>query len=317
MATDEDKPVSFDKTDCNSPTNIKKRRFSLGFKFCLLLIILAAASCDRTYFRMNEDPSEVCMPVLESAGEQANKTDRSADVLRLISFNIAGDDKNWETRKSACYDLINTRKPDIIGFQELVPVNLQWALDNFPQLRWYGLTIEGSSEAYPADVEGESCRIMYNANRFTVDSANSGAFWFSPTPDVPSEGWDDLRYCVYVRLVDINTAEGIYLYNTHWAFGLGGQDSRTNAAKIMVDRIHSRAHTEDPFIVTGDFNATNSDAGLQILLQNMIAILENRIDWIFAESGKYELVSSEIISDINGTAVSDHDVLAAQLTITE
>ena len=297
MATDEDKSVSSDKIDCNSLTNIKSRRLSLGFKFCLMVIIITAASCDRTNFSMNQD--------------------FSVHVISLISFNIAGDDKNWEARKSACYDVINTRKPDIIGFQELLPVNLKWALDNFGQLSWYGLTIEGSPEAYPTDIEGESCRIMYNANRFTVDSANSGAFWFSPTPDVPSEGWDDLRYCVYVRLVDINTDDGLYLYNTHWAFGLGGQDSRTNAAKIMVDRILSRAHPEDPFIVTGDFNATNSDAGIQILLQNMTIVLEHRIDWIFAEPGKYELVSSEIISDINGTVASDHDVLAAVLMITE
>ena len=117
--------------------------------------------------------------------------------------------------------------------------------------------------------------------------------------------------------MDINTADGIYLYNTHWAFGSSGQDSRTNAAKIMADRILSRAHTEDPFIVTGDFNATNSDEGIKILLQNMTIVLEHRIDWIFAEPGKYELVTSEIISDINGTAISDHDVLTAKLTITD
>jgi endonuclease/exonuclease/phosphatase family metal-dependent hydrolase len=156
---------------------------------------------------------------------------------------------------------------------------------------------------------------MYNANRFSVDSSNSGAFWFSSTPDVPSEGWDDLRYCVYVRLVDIKTGDGIYLYNTHWSFS--SQNARTNAAQIMADRISSRVHTEDPFILTGDFNATNSDVGIHILLQNMTTVVQNRIDYIFAESGKYELVSSEIISDINGTAVSDHNVLAAELTITE
>jgi len=223
---------------------------------------------------MSEDLLEVRISVVERVREQANKTDCSAHVKSLISFNIAGDSQNWETRKSACYDVINTLKPDIIGFQELLPENLQWALDNFPQLGWYGPTIEGSSEAYPADVEGESCRIMYNTNRFWVDPANSGAFWFSSTPDVPSEGWDDLRYCVYVRLVDINTADGIYLYNTHWSFS--SQKSRTNAAQIMVDRICSRAHTEDPFIVTGDFNATNSDEGLHILLQNLSPSLCSR-----------------------------------------
>ncbi|MHC4757532.1 MAG: endonuclease/exonuclease/phosphatase family protein [Planctomycetota bacterium] len=239
----------------------------------------------------------------------------ASKVIKVLSFNIAGDSKNWQTRKSACYDLINTRKPDIIGFQELLPVNLQWALDNFSHLSWYGPTIEGSPQASPVDIEGESCRIMYDKNHFTFDADNSGAFWFTPTPDVPSEGWDDLRYCVYVRLVDKKTSDGLYIYNTHWAFGSAGQDSRTNAARILTDRIAARTHPEDPFIVTGDFNATDSDAGVQLLLQNMTAVVENRIDWIFAETDTYELISSEIISDVNGNVISDHDVLSAELKI--
>jgi len=249
------------------------------------------------------------------AAEHSAETAAASSTIKVLSFNIAGDSKNWETRKSACYDVINTRKPDIIGFQELLPVNLKWALDNFPHLSWYGLTIEGNSEPFPTDVEGESCRILYDKNRFNVDTDNSGVFWFSPTPDVSSEGWDDFRYCVYVRLVDKETSDGLYLYNTHWAFGPGGQYSRTNAAKIMAGRIADRAHPEDPFIVTGDFNARSDDEGIQILLQNMTAVVEHRIDWIFTENDKYELLTSEIISDINGTAISDHDVLSAALKI--
>ena len=50
----------------------------------------------------------------------------SSTVVRVLSFNIAGDSKNWEARKSACYDVINTRQPDIIGFQELLPDNVQY-----------------------------------------------------------------------------------------------------------------------------------------------------------------------------------------------
>jgi endonuclease/exonuclease/phosphatase family metal-dependent hydrolase len=240
-------------------------------------------------------------------------TGLASTTIKVLSFNIAGDSEDWETRKPACYDVINTLKPDIIGFQELLPVNLQWALDNFPHLSWYGQTIEGNPEPFPPDVEGESCRILYDKNRFTIDTADSGAFWFSPTPDVSSEGWDDFRYCVYARLLDKKTSDGIYVYNTHWAYGSGGQYSRNNAARILTDRIADRAHPEDSFIVTGDFNARSDDEGIQILLQNMTAVVENRIDWIFTENDKYELLSSEIISDIDGTAPSDHDVLSAEL----
>ena len=258
--------------------------------------------------------------LLPLTGCQTNSgvTDTGSAVpvtLKVLSFNIAGDSENWDTRKSACYDLINTHKPDIIGFQELLPENLKWALDNFPELRWYGPTIEGRPEAIPGDVEGESCRILYNAKRFSVDTTNSGAFWFSATPDVASEAWEDLRYCVYARLIDKNTGDGLYVFNTHWSYS--SQGSRNQGAKLILDRIDTRAHPKDPFIVTGDFNARESDAGIQILLQRMTPILNNRVDWIFAESGKFERVNTEVISDINGAAISDHNVLLAELTISQ
>jgi endonuclease/exonuclease/phosphatase family metal-dependent hydrolase len=83
----------------------------------------------------------------------------------------------------------------------------------------------------------------------------------------------------------------------------------------MVDRVSSRAFSEAPFIVTGDFNARSGDAGIQILLQNMTSVVENRIDWIFATNGKFELINSEIISNIGGIPISDHDVLSAELSI--
>ena len=255
-----------------------------------------------------------CQTSLRPSGSGLSSATDSTSI-QVLSFNIAGDSKNWEGRKPACYEVIRTRKPDIIGFQELLPENLQWALDNFPHLGWYGLTIEGSSEAFPADVEGESCRILYNAERFSVDSSNSGAFWFSSTPEESSDGWDDLRYCVYVRLVNLSTGDGMYVYNTHWSYS--SQGSRTHGAEIMMEHISNRAHTEDPFVVTSDFNATSSDAGINILLQNMTQVVEHRIDWIFAESGQYERVGSEVISEQDGVSISDHDVLAAELTLAD
>jgi endonuclease/exonuclease/phosphatase family metal-dependent hydrolase len=247
----------------------------------------------------------------QSSTPHESAVDTSVAEITIFSFNIAGDSKHWEGRKLACREVIAAHKPDIIGFQELLPVNLRWALENFPTLRWYGVTIEGSAEAYPDDVEGESCRILYDANRFSVDEENSGAFWFSGTPESSSEGWEDLRYCVYVRLIDKRDGEGLYFYNTHWSYS--SQESRDNAARIMNDHIAARCFSDDPVVVTGDFNARTEDTGIQMLHQKMTPVLHDRVDWIFARVDKYEGVRTEVLHEVDGTALSDHNVLKAKL----
>ncbi len=233
--------------------------------------------------------------------------------IKVLSFNIAGDSEDWEKRKSAVQKIIANEDPDIIGFQELLPGNLKWVLDNFKELRWYGRTIEGCIEPYPEDVEGESCRIMYNQERFLLDTANSDSFWFSTTPHKSSEGWEDLRYCVIVRLTDKVTGYGLYFYNTHWSYD--SQESRINSARMMVEAIAGRQYANDPFIVTGDFNAIGTDEGIKILKEKMGIVVENGIDWIFAETGKFELLNSEIIEDVNGISPSDHEVLTAEIIL--
>jgi len=152
---------------------------------------------------------------------------------------------------------------------------------------------------------------MYNKDRFSADTSNSGCFWFSSTPYRSSEEWEDIRYCVFARLVDNNTGDGVYLYNTHWSYS--SQESRSNGARIMVNNISKRKFPEDPFIITGDFNARNTDKGIQFLLQNMTTVIENRIDWIFAETNTFELVSADIIREVDGIEPSDHNILVAEI----
>lgn len=247
----------------------------------------------------------------QSNSDKPSTIDTSAAGTTVFSFNIAGDSKNWEERKSACQEVITVYAPDIIGFQELLPINLRWALQNFPSLRWYGLTIEGSAEAYPRDVEGESCRILYNGNRFSVDEENSGAFWFSPTPDSSTEGWEDLRYCVFARLIDRRNGEGLYFYNMHWSYS--SQESRDNAARIMNEHIAARRFSNEPVVVTGDFNARAGDTGIKSLHQQLNPVLHDRVDWIFAATDMYKHAHTEVLHEVDGSPISDHNVLKAKL----
>jgi len=274
----------------------------------LILSVLLTASSDRSERNPDNDSVDSSQNVISNPG---NSNQEKSFNVKVMSFNIAGDSKNWNSRKQACLDLIVMQKPDIIGFQELLPVNLKWALDNFSELDWYGQTIEGNYESFPASVEGESCRIMYNKNRFAVDTSNSGSIWFSNTPDKSSEGWEDLRYCVFARLVDYTTGDAVSLFNTHWSYD--SQNSRTNGARLIADAISKRNFPEEPFILTGDFNARISDEGIKYLLQSMTKVITKRVDWIFAKTNTFELVTADTISEVNGIEPSDHDILSAEI----
>jgi len=50
----------------------------------------------------------------------------------------------------------------------------------------------------------------------------------------------------------------------------------------MVDIISKRNFLEDPIIINGDFNARDTDESIQVLLQNLTTVIENRINWIFS-----------------------------------
>jgi endonuclease/exonuclease/phosphatase family metal-dependent hydrolase len=233
--------------------------------------------------------------------------------VEVMSFNIAGDveEMEWENRKGLVADIIRRQLPDVVGLQEAILVNIRYIIEAVGGYAYYGVNELGQDND-----EAESLRLLYRTDRWEVDESNSGIFWFTSTPEVPgSKDWGALwiRDCVFARLVDKDTNEGFYVYNSHWSYA--SQESRSKSARLLVERIQGRKYDE-PFVAIGDFNARKGDESIMYLKdsdENPVPMKEavyNRVDWIFSESGKFEIVNSEIIDN---EKASDHKAISAMI----
>jgi endonuclease/exonuclease/phosphatase family metal-dependent hydrolase len=106
--------------------------------------------------------------------------------------------------------------------------------------------------------KGEYSAIYYRTSRFDLDA--SGTFWFSDTPEVVgSKTWgNDLpRICTWAHLVEKTTGYGFYQFNVHLDAYV--QVAREKSAVLLMQRFVARPVAADPAIVTGDFNAGESN----------------------------------------------------------
>lgn len=255
-----------------------------------------------------------CSQVREDALRDSGEKDGLE--VKVMSFNIAGDVDDddlwdWDERKGLIADIIRQQRPDVVGLQEAILLNIHYIIDAVGGYGYYGVNELGQDND-----EAESLRLLYRSDRWEVDETNSGIFWFTSTPEVPgSKDWGALwiRDCVFARLVDKDTNEGFYVYNSHWSYA--SQESRSKSARLLVERIQGRKYDE-PFVAIGDFNARKKDESIMHLKdsdENPVPMKEavyNRVDWIFSENGKFEIVNSEIIDN---EEASDHKAISAMI----
>jgi endonuclease/exonuclease/phosphatase family metal-dependent hydrolase len=183
-----------------------------------------------------------------------------------MSFNIrygtAQDGENsWEHRRAAVVEVVESYRPDVLGFQEALRFQLDELGAAMPRYQEIGV---GRSDGVEA---GEYAAIFVDRSRLEV--LNSGTFWFSDTPEAPgSTSWgnDIPRICTWARLRDRAGGRSFYVYNSHWDHR--SQPSRERSADLLMDRIAQREARDDPVLVTGDFNAGESNPAFLHLLSD-------------------------------------------------
>lgn len=193
---------------------------------------------------------------------QPGRTAKGSIELQVMTFNIrygtADDGENrWENRRQILIDVLKDNSPDVIGLQEALDFQISQIQQGLPEFGQLGVARDDGK------TKGEYCAILYLLDRFKADE--SGTFWFSNTPDVPgSSHWGNanIRICTWARLVEKKTGAAFYLYNLH--LDHVSQLSREKSAVLLAQRIRGRKHP-DPFIVTGDFNAGESNPAILYL----------------------------------------------------
>ncbi len=186
--------------------------------------------------------------------------------FQLMSFNIrrGGADQgehSWEQRRDLVCEVISQRYPDIAGLQEALNYQIEHILENVPGYASIGIgRLEGKSE-------GEFSNILYRKERFTV--TDSGTFWFSETPQEPgSKSWGNEypRICTWGRFIDKESKHAFYVYNAH--LDHKSQESRMRSVELLLDKVDSREHGDEPFVITGDFNVEETNPVMQYMKEH-------------------------------------------------
>ena len=190
-------------------------------------------------------------------------SDQGSPDLRVMTFNIrnsiARDGENhWESRKDLVYSVIRDYAPDVLGLQEANSFQLEELSNAFPQ---YGKAGEGSM----GGTKGQYSAILFLEERFKL--SDSGSFWLSETPAEPSKSWGSAhhRVCTWAELLDKESQQTIYIYNTH--MDDGSRKAREKGARMIMDHIQKKAESS-PFLLMGDFNAPEDSEVLKIIKGN-------------------------------------------------
>lgn len=203
-----------------------------------------------------------------------------AIALHLMSFNIRyenGDDRgsrSWRERLAGAVKMIRREAPDVIGVQEALHGQAADLWVSLPGYTFFGIGRDDGLRA------GEYSGIFYRNDRFRPDAGDQGTFWLSDTPETPgSHTWGNEipRVATWMRLTDLASDRGFYVFDTH--FDHRSQESRERAALLIAKRIDARAHPDEPVILLGDLNSFENNASVLFLTGRQVEIAGEKRAW--------------------------------------
>jgi endonuclease/exonuclease/phosphatase family metal-dependent hydrolase len=175
------------------------------------------------------------------------------ELHKAISYNIRYDGHSdlapdWAERKVPILTQLQKERPTLIGFQEVLKNQLDDLSGALPSYRSVGV---GRDDGIAA---GEFSPIFYDTTRYTL--LQSGTFWLSPTPEVPSKGWDAAlnRICTFALFESKYDSKKLWVLNTH--FDHIGAEARLHSAELLIEKFAEFTQVVNaPLLLLGDFNA--------------------------------------------------------------
>lgn len=176
--------------------------------------------------------------------------------LLAMTYNIrldtsADGDNRWANRKHFLIGQIVTMRPHILGLQEVLP-NQQDDLKAV--LTEHDFIGAGRDDGKSA---GEASPLIIDRRMFRISA--SGTFWLSPTPSVPSTGWDAAykRVASWAHLIRRSDKVKLLVVNSHWDH-IGLVARKESGAQILDWIAHNRLKGEQ-VVLMGDFNADDAE----------------------------------------------------------
>lgn len=257
------------------------------------------------------------------------------EPLTVMTFNVrygtARDGENhWTARRELLFDVVREQEADLAGLQEALDFQVDEILAAAPAYAALGVGRDDGRRA------GEYAAILFKKDRLRV--AESGTFWLSDTPGTPgSRSWGNniTRICTWARFID-RDGRAFWLYNVH--LDHQSQPSRERSAVLLRQRIDARAFPAEPVLVTGDFNAGETNPALATLRSagflDTFRVLHpdervagtfngfkadnqsgDKIDYVLTQPGSEVLRADIIRTSREGRLPSDHFPVVARVVL--
>lgn len=261
-------------------------------------------------------------------------TEKEDGQTRIMSFNILAGGLNGEgasQRAPAIAAAINAIAPDCFGLQES---NGEWITKMrllLPQYACVGVDRETGRKL----TGGEHTSIFYLRSKYKL--LDSGSFWLSETPDVPSYGPGAAypRVCTWVRLRNRITRETFVHINTH--FDHVSEEARLFAANCVNEFIEEHFPGMN-VVFTADMNTTPEGEAYAIMTERLKDARLNAddcvpygtfhntkpeeaadyyIDCILCSPGVHVCEYRTVTEGANGRFISDHFPIYADLDFSD
>lgn len=249
--------------------------------------------------------------------------------IRVMSFNVLYDGKNeraMKNRRGIAVEKILQIDPDILGVQEATHEWMKWFNSKLKDYKHVGV---GRDDG---DIEGEFAAIFYHKDKYKL--LDSGTFWISETPDIPSRSWASAcnRICTWAVFEDLKTGQKFAHLNTH--LDHVSNQARQKGVEMILDK--AAEYGGLPVIVTGDFNFRENSALYKTITADLLedtkfaapdtmhhATFHNFmpagmqgdtiLDYIFVSKNIRSLLYRVETQGVDGRAVSDHYPIYADL----
>lgn len=191
-------------------------------------------------------------------------SDSNPNRITVMSYNVrgacrdVGTPNEWPKRAELNLSVVQSRQPDVVGFQEMQPGNIEYYNRNLPGYSQLQGPKTNDHEPYEYNV------VIYNDER--VELLGSGGFWLSETPDEHSASWDTacIRAANFARFRLKGTeTEWVHL-NTH--LDHVSEQARAEGARLITSKLRDLFPENPAVMLTGDFNCEPGSAAYQEFL---------------------------------------------------